>query len=198
MNKLPLPKLIRLPYALYTSLIASYNLVVRKGLFKSALKWSSIDAKGNPIPWFSYPAIDALNAMNLKNKSVFEWGSGNSTLYFYKHAKSIRSVEDNANWYSEISKTCPDVELITTKDAFVNAISGLYDVIVVDGSYRKECAIVAMKHLKKDGFIIADDTNTRADLKNVLDKSGLLPIHFIGAFPIGGLIETMTSFYFNK
>src|SRR4051812_14883663 len=47
------------------------------------------------IPWFSYAAIDFLDAALRTNMTVFEYGSGGSTLFFAKRAKSVFTVEDN-------------------------------------------------------------------------------------------------------
>jgi len=185
-------------YALYTSLKASYHLVVSKGLFKSALLWSSIDNSGNPLPWFSYPAIDYLKSINLKDKNIFEYGSGNSTIFFHRKAKSIQSVEDDLLWYQKIVKKCPSVQLINDKDKYIHAIKGFFDIIIIDGSYRAECAREALTHLNRGGFIIADDTNIIPKVKRVLDKTRLLPIHFMGPSPIGGLLVKVTTFYYKS
>lgn len=191
-------KYLPIIYALYTSLKASYHLVVSKGLFKSALFWSSIDNSGNPLPWFSYPAIDYLVSTNLRNKTVFEYGSGNSTIFFHRKAKSIQSVEDDPKWYRKIVKECPSVQLVNDKDNYIRAIKGSFDIIIIDGSYRDMCAKEALKHLKRGGFIIADDTNIIPKVKKVLDKTSLLPIPFIGPSPIGGQLAKVTTFYFKN
>merc|ERR1712118_567428 len=37
-----------------------------------------------------------------QRKDVLEWGSGGSTLFFSKYARSWRSIEENATWATEI------------------------------------------------------------------------------------------------
>ena len=39
-----------------------------------------------------------------EKKTMLEWGSGGSTLYFSKHVKEICSFEHNIEWYKKISK----------------------------------------------------------------------------------------------
>jgi hypothetical protein len=66
-----------------------YHLVVRSELINHMMKdygWSKamklgkcIDKDNNPIPWFSYPAIDFLSQLNFSEKEVFEFGCG----FFY-------------------------------------------------------------------------------------------------------------------
>ncbi|MEO5647024.1 MAG: hypothetical protein ABIQ56_01610, partial [Chitinophagaceae bacterium] len=66
-----------------------YKLTLKGELIRHILKdygWSKaletgkcIDKNGNPIPWFSYPAIDFLSQLNIFDKEVFEYGCGFST-----------------------------------------------------------------------------------------------------------------------
>ena len=41
----------------------------------------SIYKDGAPVPWYSYAAIEFLEQFDLSTKTVFEWGSGNSSLF---------------------------------------------------------------------------------------------------------------------
>src|SRR5882724_10582455 len=56
------------------------------------------------IPWFSYAAIDFLDGFVQPDMKVFEYGSGGSTLFFARRAKSVVSVEDNAKWFEWVSR----------------------------------------------------------------------------------------------
>ncbi len=52
-------------------------------------------------PWLPYLVTDYIK--QLKPRSVFEWGSGESTLFFYDLGiKPIISVEHDSEWYLEI------------------------------------------------------------------------------------------------
>lgn len=53
-------------------------------------------------PWFSYAAIDFLNTLELKQKLVFEYGSGGSTLYWLKRGAWVTSVEHDPVWYNSL------------------------------------------------------------------------------------------------
>ena len=83
------------------------------GWFKAFRTKTSIDNSSNPIPWVSYPFIDFISErLNIK-MNIFEFGSGNSTLYFSKKVNSITSVEHNKTWYNKMSKLIsPNMTLI--------------------------------------------------------------------------------------
>src|SRR5947207_12916151 len=71
------------------------------------------DQQGNYVPWFTYPAIEALKNWDLSDKRVFEYGSGYSTLFWAAGAKEVVSVEHDAAWYEKIVKLAPpNVRLI--------------------------------------------------------------------------------------
>jgi hypothetical protein len=52
------------------------------GWFRSCREQASVDANGNPIPWITYPAIEFLVKRINNQLSVFEYGCGNSTLWW--------------------------------------------------------------------------------------------------------------------
>ena len=59
---------------------------------------------GSPIPWFTYPAIDFLDSLELDNKTVLEVGGGFSTLYWALRGCSGISLEIDSGWSIAISK----------------------------------------------------------------------------------------------
>lgn len=65
-----------LPRYLKAQLRNFYILAFEYGQFKTIKNWDCIDREGNPIPWYTYPAIEFLNSLDFSNKSVFEYGGG--------------------------------------------------------------------------------------------------------------------------
>lgn len=59
-----------------------YILAFEYGQFKTIKNWECVDKDGNPIPWYTYPAIEFLNSLDFSSKNVFEYGTGNSTLWW--------------------------------------------------------------------------------------------------------------------
>src|SRR5208283_402812 len=45
------------------------------------------------VPWFSQSAIDFLESYVKPSMRVFEYGSGGSTIFFARRAKSVDSIE---------------------------------------------------------------------------------------------------------
>lgn len=61
------------------------------------------DQGKNVWPWLTYPAISWLNKYINKEMKVFEFGSGNSTLFFSNRAASVISVEHDEKWYGKVA-----------------------------------------------------------------------------------------------
>jgi len=75
-----------------------------------------------------------------------------------------------------------------------------YDVIVVDGKRRAECAAAAVKALKDGGMIILDDSdriNTSEEYVNAvaaLRKADLIQVDFYGFCPMNNYTKTTSLF----
>ncbi len=56
-----------------------------------------------------------------KNLVLFEFGSGNSTLFFAERVKNVISVEHNKEWYQIVNSTKPsNVRLVQTESDSVD------------------------------------------------------------------------------
>jgi hypothetical protein len=159
-----------------------------------------IDNLENPLPWFTYPAIEYLTQLNLQAMTVLEWGLGNSTLFFSKRCFHITSIEHDPVWFDKIRIQLPknvDAKLLDEKD-YVNyplELNKEFDLIIVDGILRKDCLDLAIKILKKTGIIIFDNSDRNPELcKQIRDKE-FLQIDFHGFGPINFYTWTTTIFY---
>jgi hypothetical protein len=132
------------------------------------------------IPWFSYGAIDFLEEHVLPDMSVFEYGSGGSTLFFARRTRKVTSVEDNPQWFEWVSGRLKQKGLTNAslslrqfnfkepvefeKSEYLNALPDeKFDIIVIDGSeewtqVRPICFAKAEGRIKKGGIIIVDDS----------------------------------------
>lgn len=122
------------------------TLAVDYGQFKTITGGRCLDAEGKPIPWYTYPAIEYLDHLDFSGCDVFEYGSGNSTLWWLRKARSVHSVEDDSDWYHRIAPPeatgCGRLryELLTDPHAYVSALGDEQpDVIVIDGNHRPAC-----------------------------------------------------------
>ena len=86
------PKALSLSYIFYR--IARPLLKVNYKLFK----WRNPEA-----PWTSQASIRTFEKILSKDMIGFEYGSGNSTLFFSKHLKHLTSVEHNEVWFKIVN-----------------------------------------------------------------------------------------------
>lgn len=170
------------------------------GWMKSLSSKNAVDANGNPLPWYSYPAIhflrDRLNGLREKQMDlrIFEFGSGNSTLWWAPRAFSVVSVEDNRQWHSYVSQNKPSnvvFKFASDEKSYLDALlleDGLFDVIVVDGSYRGECITRCCSKLKASGVLIVDDSDWDCLASSLLfvESLGFRRLELYGLGPIVG------------
>ena len=55
------------------------------------------------VPWMNFNAISFLNKFLTKDMTVFEWGSGSSTLFLSHRVHKVISIEHNKEWYSKVN-----------------------------------------------------------------------------------------------
>lgn len=166
-----------------------------------------VDKDGNPIPWYTFPAIDYLNQFSYAGKKIFEFGCGNSSRFWATRADRVISVEDNETWLekwkSEFSE--PNIEILYRSEGpdYYNAIlenDDKYDIIVVDGKNRAECAENAMKRLADGGIIIVDDSdriNTSKEYVKAMEnlkKGDFIQVDFYGFCPMTTYTKTTSLF----
>jgi len=188
-----------------TAFRSLYQLEYGIGHFLSSTFYQSIDKEKNPIPWFTYPIIDYLNNLNLKNKTIFEYGSGNSTIYWATRCKSLVAVEHDEIWFSVVKEKIEKYN--NSKLLFVNSASAekysssilkfdtKFDIIVIDGEHREKCARKAIKKLKSGGMIILDNSDWFPKIKYFLEKQGFNRIDFKGFAPINPYLSTTSIFF---
>lgn len=186
-----------------------YFSSVRDGEFR--------DRENKYLPWFTYPAIEAIKNWNLSDKRVFEYGSGFSTLFWASRAKEVVSVEHDRDWYEKIAPLAPsNVRLILAPidetenptdesraqfKAYAGAIDGRFQIIVVDGYARSrvryQCAQMALPHLDANGLIILDNSDWLPASAMFLRRAGLIEMDFSGPVP-GNTHSQTTSFFLTR
>lgn len=120
------------------------------------------------LPWISYDAITTLDEFLTRDKSVLEFGSGMSTVWYARRAGSVVSIEDYRPWFDQVDRllrtqglTNVDYRFAPTQEDYVAAPSRGFDLIMVDGSIRDRCTEAAI-HLLKPGGIFYLDNSDRA------------------------------------
>ncbi len=163
--------------------------LVEYGWFRSFNEKKPVDRSGKPLPWFSYPMIYFLEKRVKPQFTVFEFGAGNSTLWWAKKVSRVISCEHNVEWYNLVQKTAPsNVQLIyidLSQNNYPETLTGtskIFDIIVIDGEERVECAKQAISYLTPGGVIILDDSD-RAEYSEAVQylfTHGFRQIEFYG------------------
>jgi len=171
---------------------------------RSKEEGSAIDCYGKPIPWMTYPAISYIRELDLKSKSVFEWGGGNSSLFFSKLVKTITTIELKQEWYDYVvSNKLNNMIVKHANDVnyaeIINDSEEKYDVIIIDGEIdrRFECAQTAIDHLASNGMIILDNSDWLTNTCKFLRDSNLIQVDMAGFGPINDY-TWCTSFFLTR
>ncbi|MBN8212210.1 MAG: hypothetical protein J0M09_04770 [Xanthomonadales bacterium] len=161
------------------------------------------DAKSAWIPLFTYPCIEYISQFDIRDKRVFEWGAGASTLYWMSRARAVTSIESDPVWFERMNglKT-GNVDLILDQgDGYPGQIllqDGLFDIIVIDGAgYRYDCATLASRKLAPGGMIILDNADWHAMSAGELKATGLIQVDFSG-FKVTESHASTTSVFLHR
>lgn len=185
--------------------LVNFNILAREyGQFKTIRRWECVDSANAKIPWYTYPAIEYLDNIDFSDKIVFEYGSGDSSAYWARKAKLVRSAEHNKEWYEKIKNEIAENQIIelceNEKDYLdaINKIPGQIDVIIIDGVYREKCARLVQDHLSDGGIVILDNADWYKETSKYLrEKLDLLEVDFHGFGPINSYTWT-TSIFFTR
>lgn len=172
------------------------------GYERSTEEGAPVDANGQPLPWYTYPAIAYLKGINTRALSVLEWGCGFSTLFWAQRAESVLSIEHDPSWAQSISSRVGglNVRIQVERDleCYVNAPLGRqFDVVVIDGLRRRACARHVPSLLAADGFVILDNSDWLPSTCEVLRTAGLLQVDFHGFGPLNDY-PWCTSVFFGR
>jgi hypothetical protein len=179
--------------------------LVETGWLTSLKKRNPLNAKEEPIPWVTYSFIKFSESYLSQNHEIFEFGSGNSTLYYSKKVKSVYSVEHDLIWYNKLLTNKPDNVTLVYKnldesyEESINESERTFDLIIIDGRRRINCIEKSIKYLKPFGLIVLDDSEREKYIPgiNILTANGFKRIDFWGISP-GYFQDKCTSIFFRK
>lgn len=164
-----------------------------------------VDAQGKPIPWYTYPAVRFLEESVPKHVSVFEFGMGNSTLWWSEHARTVFACEHDRTWFDRMSAMLPcNVQTVMVPlhdDSYARSAKEAgqrFDVIVIDGRNRVDCAKNSIDCLTDEGVIVWDNSDRQryAEGYSFLLENGFKRLNFWGT---GALIlnQWCTSVFYR-
>jgi hypothetical protein len=180
--------------------IKSY--LTETGFVKSYTKGFPVDRNDHNYPWWTYSFTDFLKGRLKNDMSIFEYGAGNSTIFLSNFVGTVTSVEHDELWYKDLkNKLKKNVRLIYSKpENYVDEIQKKkikYDIVIIDGIKRNECAQKSIDYLSKRGVIIFDDTDRKKYEKSymyLLDR-GFKRIDFTGLAPCSINMNSTSVFY---
>lgn len=141
-----------------------HSFLSELGWFESWRQRKAVDKTGAPLPWFTYSAIMFLARRIKASIDVFEFGSGQSTLWWAHRVRSVCSSEHDRDWCERIKPKLPsnaEVHFHEVGMEYVNSVLDMgrkFDVIVIDGRERVKCITTCLPALKDDGVIILDNS----------------------------------------
>lgn len=157
-------------------------------------QWNkSVRRNNNPLdydqPWIVYGAIDFIKSIIKSEMTVWEYGSGSSTLFYARRVSKVYSIENDKLWYEHILQTMNDQSISnvvykliphdiedeenvsefiskSTKKTFrtyVQSINDIpnesLDIVIIDGRARAACISYAMPKVCDGGYLIVDNSD---------------------------------------
>jgi hypothetical protein len=186
-----------------SAILGPLHFAALTGHARSAWASRAVDSRGSPIPWYTYPAIDFLESICFADRTVLEFGAGQSTVWWSSRAASVVSIEGDSAWREDLrARMSTRVELHDDRDIPGSIAGRRFDVVVVDGLDRLHCARLAIGAVTDDGAIVVD--NSECDwgtagtypIIALLRDAGFSRVDFHGWSP-GVIARSCTSVFFR-
>jgi precorrin-6B methylase 2 len=198
---LSLPSRRSLASRIGRALLGPLGFGLHSGYFRSCLKGYAVDRSGAPIPMYTYPVVDLLIASKkyFAEKTILEFGSGQSTRWWAQHAKRVIAVEfdeEFANAMGHQLRKMSNIEIIIG-DEYKRLVTGEFDVVSIDGHPRIEAARFIVGKVAAGGFVIVDNSDIQSlnEVCTILANAGYYRIDFIGYSP-SAYFKQCTSIFF--
>lgn len=148
------------------------------------------------LPWITDGATDFIdNFIEERIKRgletrVFEFGSGNSTLYFLSRGCSVVSIEHDFEWAEKIESTAiafnydKNLTLHKSERPYFKLYRDTgFDITVIDGRDRVKCLQHVLNTISNRDQIIVFDNTERLDYKykesiSLIKQHNLKAVHF--------------------
>ncbi|HEY3429627.1 MAG TPA: hypothetical protein VGK39_03050, partial [Cyclobacteriaceae bacterium] len=100
------------------------------------------DVDGHVLPWYTSPCLEWLMGLDLVDKKVFEFGLGDSTLWYVHNGAESYGVDSEISWCLKVGTINKGYEHTTFMYSYITSIKKYpfqFDFIVIDGLYRDDC-----------------------------------------------------------
>ena len=158
---------------------------------------------GRIVPMMSYGLIEYLMGIDLSEFRVLELGGGHSTEFWAQRAKSVLTLETDAEWARILAASAfPNVKIrhrpADQIDIGMRTAGGSFDVIAIDVSAsRYRCAKAALELLNPGGFILLDNADWYPNTTALLRAADLIQVDFADFRPLKWY-RCATSLFLHK
>jgi hypothetical protein len=163
--------------------ITSGHIVARPDQLHRVPRWLR-ERNAGPLelrtPWWPYAMVEYMDGALPRPSRVLEFGGGGSSLWLVDRGAELTVVEHHPDWIGQLRRSLPDsVELLAIAknptgtigsgaesgyfDDYVAAVDRYpdetFDLVIVDGRARVDCARRAMAKVKPGGMLLLDDSD---------------------------------------
>jgi hypothetical protein len=166
------------------------TLFSKRALWQSIRTGIPVGGQGQPVPWITFPALDYLSRLDFSQANILEYGGGQSSLWWAARARTVTTVEGRAQWAEVIRSKAPEnLRLIGPVEGSDYVETPLqegrvFEVIVIDGFLRPECARASLPFLVEQGLLVLDNSDWNAPTCEWLRSQGMMQIDFHGFGPV--------------
>ena len=160
--------------------------------------------KSKHQPLLTWPFLDFINTLDLKNIILHELGAGSSTIWFSNKFKNIESYETNQDWYEKLKpliKSNVSLKLTKLENIYECKIQfKSNDWLLIDFAGKRTKFIQELVKLSDDlipAQIILDNSECYRNGARILIDRGYSEIPFFG-FKSGKSIIDCTSLFILK
>ena len=170
-----------------TKLDFFYKYLESIGVFECE-EGEMVKINSKPLPFLTNSFLNWFETQLWSNSNLLELGSGSSTLYFSNYFNSVKSYENNSDWYNKmINEVAESVTLKFSESIaseLVNEDFSKFDVVLIDAAEsRSEISRILVKN-KYKGIIFHDNAEWYRNSIEILTSAGYIEIPFFGLKPV--------------
>lgn len=183
------------------------RILAAHGHDRSIAAGLAVDARGNPLPMYTYPAIEYLAQLDFSDRDVLEFGSGQSTHWWAARARAVTAVEHDDHWVRRLEEAAaPNVTCLFAKREDIATGQGYlavlpsnrrHHVIALDGLHYHDCAVAVRSLLEPGGLVILDNADFYPATCAVLRDQDFLQVDMAGFKPCHTDAQ-VTSLFFDR
>lgn len=175
------------------------------GWLVSSRRREPVDSEGKPIPWITYASLAFLASRVRPDMTVFEYGSGASTLWWSERVRHVVSCEHDPAWFERMRPLYRSNVLAVhvpleyggayCREALRHRQA--FDIVVIDGRDRVNCASHCVGALSSLGVVLWDNTDREEyhEGLTLLEGQGFRRLEFWGMGPIVPYAWCTSIFY---